>query len=279
MVSIADAIVALVSAGDIRAAEEVRANRLVPVASEIAQLKRTLGITTAGSDPSNGLGVAIAVVLVLVVVGGVAVFLRRSRKHESEATASTEEARPARPPSQAATQEHRPEREWDEPHPSHPQQMAQLEPEAHEEQDTARTRRIRPREVELHSLLASTIEQIRDRDWVVSLVCPEVHISGDPIRVQRTILAAIGNAFLEGAERVGIIVDVIDGQVLVSIGHDAQVDDDTANDIAARLANQLAPALGIDELGWSVTSDGEIFLTTVSAGRSLATTAEAETAR
>ena len=75
---------------------------------------------------------------------------------------------------------------------------------------------------------AYPLEQANEREWMVSLVCPEVHISGDPVRFQRAILAALGNAFLEGAELVGRVVDVIDDQVLLSIGHDASIDDSKA---------------------------------------------------
>jgi hypothetical protein len=128
---------------------------------------------------------------------------------------------------------------------------------------------MRPIDVELRSLLESTIEQAGGREWSVELVCPEVHISGDPIRISRTILAMLGTAYLEGARRVGIIVDVTDDMVKLSIGHDAPIDDATAEHIAERLETQLANALGKDELGWSVTADEEIVLTTVPLGVSL----------
>jgi len=167
------------------------------------------------------------------------------------------------------------ERTWSEPPPLYAADPG-VESSAVESTDTARTTRMRAIDIDVHSVLEATIDQAREREWMVSLVCPEVHISGDPVRVQRAILAALGNAFLEGAELVGIVVDVVDDQVLLSIGHDAPIDDQKAEEIAIRLANQLALAVDQPELGWSVASDGEIYLTTVSAGAARVLEAGAE---
>ena len=270
MVSAADQVLAQLSRGAIDRAEELRANRLVPIASEIAQLKRTQPEITDENGWVTGASRALAVALVLVVVWGVAATLTRGRNRPKAPAGSNDPDRNA----PDGAKEHRSDRGWSDPHPLYGD--AELGEAEIDNSDDARATRMRPIEVELRSLLESTIEQARDREWSVDLVCPEVHISGDPIRVSRTILAVLGTAYLEGARRVGIVVEAPDDLVRLSIGHDAPIDDATAEHIAVRLESQLANALGMDELGWSVTSDGEITLTTVPLGISVLARAGAE---
>lgn len=262
LVSVANRIVTQLAQGDVQGAEALRANSFVPLASEIAQLKGSLPATTQTPASSGGVSVMTAAyVIVVLTIGGVAAFLMRGRKRTAEEAKPAAEDRSRKP----TPAEQRRERAWNEPHGLYADQRP-ADPALGDNPDIARTTRMRPVDIELHALLEATIDQAREREWMVSLVCPDVHIAGDPVRVQRAILAALGNAFLEGAELVGIVVDVVDDQVLLSIGHDAPIDDEKAETIAIRLADQLAYALSQEELGWSVASDGEIYLTTVSAG-------------
>ena len=273
LVSVANRIVTQLTQGDVQGAETLRANSFVPLASEIAQMKGSLPATTQTPESSGVSMMTAGYVIIVLTVGGVAVFLMRGRDRDgtdAEATTAVED-RPREP----TPAERRRERAWNEPHVLYTN-PGPVEPTLSENPDIARTTRMRPVDIELHALLDATIEQAREREWMVSLVCPDVHIAGDPVRVQRAILATLGNAFLEGAELVGIVVDVVDGQVLVSIGHDAPIDDDKAETIAVRLADQLAYALTQEELGWSVTSDGEIYLTTLSVGTELVVETGAE---
>lgn len=261
LVSVANRIVTQLAQGEVESAESLRANSFVPLASQIAQLKGSLPATSQTPDSSGGQAIAAAFGLIVLVVGAVAALLVRGRKRPVEAGTKSGESRTTTPTSTNQG----PERNWNQPHPLYPGQ-SRSEPSVSANADIARTTRMRPIDIELRSLLEATIDQAREREWFVSLVCPEVHISGDPVRVQRAILATLGNAFLEGAELVGIVVDVVDGRVLLSIGHDAAIDDQKAKNIAERLAGQLSSALDESELGWSVAADGEIYLTTVSAG-------------
>jgi hypothetical protein len=262
LVSVANRIVTQLTQGDVQGAETLRANGFVPLASEIAQMKGTVPATTQSPSSSSGSSIAIAFMIVVLVIGGVAVLLRRARSRPAAVDSKSGDERPtiASPVKRQGG-----ERTWSEPHPLYSAEAVVESPSA-ENTDTARTTRMRAIDIDLHSLLEATIQQAKEREWMVSLVCPQVHVSGDPVRFQRAILAALGNAFLEGAELVGIVVDVIDDQVLLSIGHDAPIDDSKAEEIAVRLANQLALAVDRPELGWSVAADGEIYLTTVSAG-------------
>ena len=271
LVSVANRIVTQLTQGDVQGAETLRANSFVPLASEIAQLKGSLPATTQTEDSSGVSMMTAAYVIVVLTIGGVAVFLMRGRQRTAEEVTTVVEDRPPREKTPA---ERRRERAWNEPHALYADHKA--DPTPSENADIARTTRMRPVDIELRALMEATIDQAREREWMVSLVCPDVHIAGDPVRVQRAILAALGNAFLEGAELVGIVVDVVDSQVLLSIGHDAPIDDEKAETIAVRLADQLAYALSREELGWSVTSDGEIYLTTVSAGPELVVATGAE---
>lgn len=271
IVSVSNRIVTQLAQGDVQGAETLRANRFVPLASQVAQMKGTLPATTQTQSSSSGSSIAVALAIVVFVIGGVATVLMRARNRPDGTEPNATDNRPAT----GSPKEQRHERSWNEPHPIYT--AAPIgEPATGDSTDSALTTRMRPIEIDLHSLLESTIEQAREREWTVSLVCPEVRVSGDPVRVQRAILAALGNAFLEGAELVGIVVDVVDDGVLLSIGHDAPIDDSTAEDIAVRLANQLAVAMDQPELGWSVACDGEIYLTTVSAGTTHVLETEAE---
>jgi hypothetical protein len=261
LVSVANRIVTQLTQGDVQGAETLRANSFVPLASQIAQMKGTLPATTQTPTPTDGTSIGVAFVIIVLVVGGVAAWLVRARKRPSAATTETVDEQPTAP----SPEHRRSQRAWDQPHPMYPD-ASPTEPAVSENADSARTTRMRPIDIELRSLLEATVEQAREREWKVSLICPEVRVAGDPVRVSRAILAALGNAFLEGAELAGIVVDVVDDEVLISIGHDAPIDDQKATDIAVRLANQLAHALNREESGWSVAADGELYLTTVSAG-------------
>ena len=108
-----------------------------------------------------------------------------------------------------------------------------------------------------------------------SAVCPVVHISGDPIRVQRAVVAALGNVYLGGPGRVGMIVEEEDGRVKLSIGHDAPMDEATTEDLAVRFANQLELALATLDLTWTVAHDDEISLITIALGASLPVSSQA----
>lgn len=261
MVATADQILAQLSRGSVDRAEELRANRLVPLASEVAQLKRNVTETAGVTGSFRGASLGIGIGLVLLVVGGIASFVIRQQTRTGKPTSDTKPARTHDGDDQRSSPE------WIEPG------MLYTDTGAgdvgSDSSDDARATRMRPIDVELRALLESTIEQAGGREWSVELVCPEVHISGDPIRISRTILAMLGTAYLEGARRVGIIVDDTDDNVQLSIGHDAPIDDATAEHIADRLESQLANALGKAELGWSVTADEEIILTTVPLGVSL----------
>lgn len=262
LVATANRIVTHLSRAEVQEAESLRANAFVPLASQVAQMKASMPETSLTQNPPNGSSIGVAFVVVALVVGGVAWLLMRGRNRPAGGTANPDSRRPAEPAQPTSDSE----RNWMEPHPLYATAQ-ESEPVPSDGADSARATRMRPIDIELRSLLESTIDQAREREWQVSLVCPEVHISGDPVRVQRAILATLGNVFLEGAELVGIVVDVVDGQVLVSIGHDAPIDDPAAEDIADRLANLLAVAIDHGEPAWSVAADGDVYLTTVSAGR------------
>lgn len=262
LVSIANRIVTHLTRAEVQEAESLRASSFVPLASQIAQMKATVPASSLTQNPSNGSSIGVAFVVVAFVVGGVAWLLMRGRNRPVGGDVNPGSSRPAEPAQTTSD----PEWNWDEPHPLYATAQ-ESEPGRSDGVDSARATRMRPIDIELRSLLESTIDHAREREWLVSLVCPEVHISGDPVRVQRAILATLGNVFLEGAELVGIVVDVVDGQVLVSIGHDAPIDDPAAEDIADRLANLLAMAIDHGEPAWSVAADGDVYLTTVSAGR------------
>lgn len=253
LASLADRIVTELTQADVERAESLYETSFVPLASQFAEMKRDLPSSALTTGPPGGFGLVAFVITVLFVAGATVVRDRRRRRSVDHRTRAS-----SKPADQRA-------RSWGDPQvPTSPPPVEQLPGDA---ADWARATRIRPTDIELRSLLVSTIDQAEEREWAVSLVCPtEVQISGDPVRVQRAILATLGNAFLFGAERAGIVVEVPDGRVLLSIGHDAPIDDPTAQAIAIRLANQLAAALGEPAVDWSVAADDDIYLTTVAAG-------------
>jgi hypothetical protein len=134
--------------------------------------------------------------------------------------------------------------------------------------ETRRTGMMRAVDFDLRTLLETTIEQLHEHEWEVALVCPPVHISGDPIRLQRVLAAAVGAAKLRGADQVGLAVEVADGEVLLTIGDDAPAESlGAVAEVAERLARQVGSALGIDEAEISWIADDEVTLFTVSLAR------------
>ncbi len=263
LVSAADHTVIALRIGDVAQAEKIRSNEFVPRASELAGLERTLPATVSdGRSSSMGSSLAAGVLAAAVIIGGVVLYLRRRAAGVATPEAPESPDLPAggrtTPPPRASDAAGLPDDSKD------PADVSQLD-----EPGAYRSPKVRPIDIELDVLLESALEQVKDRGWEVSLVCPTVNISGDPIRVQRAVLAALGNVHLGAPDRVGIIVEETGGQVNLSIGHDAQLDEATTEDLATRLATQLQPALATLDLNWAVAYDDEITLITVGLGASL----------
>ena len=274
MVTVADRAIMALSSGDVQQAERIRTTEFVPLASQLADLKRTLPASASATEPSSiGSSLTISVFVVAAIVAGALMYLRGRAK----AVAAGEKAEPGTTTSsQRSPHDADQLRAWDAPNPLYGPPPSE-EYSAPDDSDAYRSTKVRPIDVELRELLESTLEQVGDRGWDVdvTLVYPVVHISGDPIRVQRAVLAALGNVYLGGPGRVGIIVEEEDGRVKLSIGHDAPMDEATTEDLAVRLANQLELALATLDLTWTVAYDDEISLITIALGASLPVSSEA----
>ena len=115
--------------------------------------------TTVAADVSGGTDLPIAATLTVLVVAGLVALLLKGRTRASDPARTPTENRKHSPTEKP---ERRPERDWNAPHPLY-EPPASAEP-ANTEGDTTRTTRIRPIDVELQSLLASTVEQALERD-------------------------------------------------------------------------------------------------------------------
>jgi hypothetical protein len=269
---VADQVVALLAAGEIDQAERMRTRDFVPAATELWAMQRGTTPDQASSGLATGPNLAIALAVVLVLAVGAAASIRRGSSRKRPAAARSGESIDARPPNENPRHT---ERTWDTPHPLYPGDQAD-DPATQDEGETHRTARLRTIEVELGQLLDSTLEQVKDRGWDVSLVCPTVTVLGDPIRIQRAVLSVLGNAYLAGAQRVGIVVDDRPTGVLLSIGHDAPFDEADTEDVTSRLVGQLGQATGSEDLDWSSIRDDDVSLITVSLGQALAVREPAE---
>ncbi len=262
MAIVANQVVALLAAGDVQAAERTRVGSFVPLAAELFAEYEMSPSERERSGLFTGSNLAIFAAIILVIAAVVLVSRGSNRVGGFGATAD-------KPQQHRHSQgDHGPGRTWDAPHPLY----ASSEPEVaspHDEGDAYRSAKIRTLEVELHELMVSTLDQVKDRGWDVSLVCPTVHISGDPIRIQRAVLAFLGNAYLAGAQRVGIVIDDTEDGVRLSIGHDAPFEDADAEDVTSRLVGQLGQAVGNEDLDWSLIGDEDVYLATVSLGHAL----------
>lgn len=136
-----------------------------------------------------------------------------------------------------------------------------------EGEDVGRSTRARTMEVDLRELLMTALHQIKDYGWDMSIVCPELKIMADPVKLRHAVLAALGNAFLGGARRAGIIVEDLEGDVVLTIGRDAPPSSEDAEGFANRFANQVSLALGESDHEWSFIADEEVSMMSVSLGR------------
>ena len=133
--------------------------------------------------------------------------------------------------------------------------------------DSGRFTKARTMEVELRELLMTALHQIKDYGWDMSVVCPELKIMADPVKLRHAVLAALGNAFLGGARRAGIIVEDLEGDVVLTIGRDAPPNSKDAEDFAERFSNQVMLALGDGDREWSFIADDEVSMMSISLGR------------
>jgi hypothetical protein len=104
---------------------------------------------------------------------------------------------------------------------------------AEEHPETPGTTRPRPRTIDLQGVLENVADQMRADGWEVSVVCPAIRLSVDPLRLLSVVIGAVGAAVLRGAEHTGIVVEVIDDEVvMMSIGDDgAPLEDHPGTDV------------------------------------------------
>ena len=133
--------------------------------------------------------------------------------------------------------------------------------------DANRSTRARTMNVDLRGLLMTALHQVKDYGWDMSIVCPEVQITADPVKLRNAVVAALGTAFLGGAQRVGIVVEDLEGDVLLTIGRDAPPNRSDAEEFVERFTTQVSLALGVDELESSLIDDEDVSLMSVSLGR------------
>lgn len=134
------------------------------------------------------------------------------------------------------------------------------------EVDETQTTRTRPIEFDLDRLLMTALHQIKDYGWDMSIVCPKLRIVADPVKLRYAVLAALGNAFFGGAQRAGIVVEDLEGDVLMTIGRDAPPDQGDAAEATEQFARQIAIALGVDEVESALIIDDDVALMSVSLG-------------
>jgi hypothetical protein len=130
-----------------------------------------------------------------------------------------------------------------------------------------RSTRARTMDVDLRGLLMTALHQVKDYGWDMSVVCPEVQITADPVKLRNAVVAALGTAFLGGAQRVGVVVEDLEGDVLLTIGRDAPPNRSDAEEFVERFTTQVSLALGVDELEASLIDDEDVSLMSVSLGR------------
>ena len=136
-----------------------------------------------------------------------------------------------------------------------------------EGEDLGRSTKARTMEVDLRELLMTALHQIKDYGWDMSIVCPELKVMADPVKLRHAVLAALGNAFPGGAQRAGIIVEDLEGDIVLTIGRDAPPSSEDAEGFANRFANQISLALGESDHEWSFIADEEVSMMSVSLGR------------
>jgi hypothetical protein len=109
--------------------------------------------------------------------------------------------------------------------------------------------------------------QVKGHGRDMSIVCPEVEITADPVKLRQAVLGALGNAFMGGAQRAGIVVEDIEGDVLLTIGRDSPPSQADADRAAEKFTSQVRQALAADEVDTSVITDDDVLLFSVSLGR------------
>ena len=240
--------------GNVAAAARLRVDQFVPLASQLTAMRPgSAGTETSDRSQSQSPDLIVPATLAVLVVLAVAWFLTRRARHGHD---------PGQPADRRSNATRAPARAWNEPHPLYAQDAAAGAPSAGME--TRRSGMMRTVDFELKTLLDSTVEQLREHGWEASVVCPSVQLSGDPVRLQRALSAAVGTAKLRGADQVGLAVEVVGGDVLLTIGDDAPVEPDEATEFADRLADQVGAALGRQDVVVSWMSDDEVTLFTVS---------------
>ncbi len=156
------------------------------------------------------------------------------------------------------------ERTWSEVPPVFAEAEA-TRPEMPDDHEAGRV--VRSIEIPLNRLLMTALFQVKDHGWDMSVVCPELSIVGDPVRLRGAIMTALSTAFRSGARQVGIVVEDLDGEVLLTIGRDAPPAHEEAERLTSQFVEQIAWALDVDGVESSLISDDDVSLISVALGR------------
>jgi hypothetical protein len=264
LVELANQALLWVAQTEYELAEKLRLEEFGPLAVEFAELPIDPGApVVATSTTPLPRGTAITVLAVIAAVG---VFLA-IRYKTGKAEDPVLRARQRQAERSGATNTPK-QRTWSEIPPLFTDDPGPTE-EPVGDSDLNRSTKARAMEVDLKGLLMTALHQVKDYGWDMSIVCPDLHIMADPVKLRHAVLAALGNAFLSGAQRVGLVVEDLEGDVLLTIGRDAPPDEGEANEFAERFANQVQVALGVDQVESSLITDDEVSLMSVSLGRKI----------
>lgn len=263
LIELANRAIVWVGQREYELAEKLRLEEFIPAAEQFNSVLAASGTEPAAHAEASAwsTGKAIGALSVIALIG-VLVFVRYRRGDIPDPVVEARKRKAERSGQSLPPKE----RKWSDITPLVLDPIPDAAP-SDEGDDSNRPTKARTMEVDLRKLLMTALYQIKDYGWDMSIVCPEMTITADPVKMRQAVLGALGTAFRSGAQRVGIVVEDIDGDVLLTIGRDAPQEQADAERSAERFTTQVKQALGADDLESSLISDDDVSLISVSLGR------------
>jgi hypothetical protein len=254
-----------ISQREFEQAEQLRLEEYMTIAAQLAELPLDATTETPQVPSSEPSRIVLFSLIGLACVGVPMAFIL-SRRSAARGGQPRGAGQPEATPSSTFSPSRPPPSQFDQTWSEIPSMFASGqtgEAPISEETQADRSQTARIIEVDLRALLDSVIIQMKQQGWGVTLVSPSVEIAVDPVKFRQAMLTALRNALLGGAKQCGILVEILDQGVLLTIGRDVPPEKSDAEEFSKRFVSQVAASFGLDELEWALVHDEELTLTTV----------------
>lgn len=103
----------------------------------------------------------------------------------------------------------------------------------------ARAGRPTPRSADLRGVIEAAVASVENTGWRIAVHAPEMDVLVDPLRLRTVLGNLLMSATLHGARHIGVVAELDDGKVYISIGDDGDISHDGPDVVSANPGARL----------------------------------------